>query len=520
MLRPMASVSLVLVAVLLAPRAQAGHLYVDPVLGNDANPGTSPELAFKHILKGLQAGGTSNDILHLAAGEYSAASGEHFPLSIGATAIQGDDGSAVTLILGTGDDILFDATKPGGAGTAKLELDGVSLLGGRTGLRVNSGAGIFQVQLQDVVIDGMTQDGIEAHAIPTGAAGSQVNLGLFHGSVSHCLRGLTFQISSPTLKSVLALQTSTFEANEVGVNIESSGNVIASTMMCRFLGNSIVGLRSFANGGIAELQASSSLVASNAVGIEAGGLGGESHLGIRACTIAQNGVGVSTDSLPTAPVSTFLAASLLWDNTDDLALAGPVTAEFNDISDGEFAGADGNISADPLFRDAAAGDYRLSWGSPAVEAGGPMPASDLVGNQRPTDGDFDAVAVSDIGCLEFVPLDLVTPPLTGGSPVVALGGQLRLEAWGESGAAATLFVSPSKPIAQRTKFGLLFMEFPFVFPLVTLAAGPTTPGVFEATVPADPALGGMELVFQTLTTSSVAPKGKALSNLADVFTDF
>jgi hypothetical protein len=149
-----------------------------------------------------------------------------------------------------------------------------------------------------------------------------------------------------------------------------------------------------------------------------------------------------------------------------------------------------------------------------------MPASDLVGNLRPTDGNLDAVAVSDIGCLEFVPLDLISPPPTGVSPVVALGGQLRLEAWGESGAAAALFVSPSKPIQQRTKFGALFLDVFFMFPLGTLAAGPVTPGVFEATVPVDSALSGLELVFQTLTTSSVAPKGKALSNLADVFTGF
>ncbi|HEX5011548.1 MAG TPA: DUF1565 domain-containing protein [Planctomycetota bacterium] len=515
MLRP---TSLLLAALLMAPRALAGHLYVDPVLGNDANPGTTPELPFKHILKALQVGGTPDDAIHLAPGEYSAASGEHFPLSIGATSIYGDGGSAVTIILGTGNDILVDASKPGGGGTGKLELDGVSLLGGRTGLRVNSASGVYQVQLQDVVIDGMSQDGIEAHAVPTGAGGSQVNLGLYRTTVGHCLRGLTFQTSSPTLKSILVVQLSRFESNAVGLNIESSGNVLASTLMSRFTDHSLVGVRSFANGGIAELQMQASLVAANAVGIEAGGLDGESHLGIRSCTIAHNGIGVSTDSLPVVPLDTVLAASLVWDNTDDLALAGPVTAEFNDVSDGDFAGADGNISADPLFRDAAAGDYRLSWGSPAIEAGGPMPANDLLGNQRPTDGDFDAVAVSDIGCLEFVPLDLISPPQTGVSPVIPLGGQLRLQAWGESGAAAHMFVSPSKPIAQRTKFGLLFLDLAFVFPLGTLAAGPVTPGVFEATVPVDPSLSGVELVFQTLVTSSAAPKGKALSNLADVFT--
>ena len=500
-----------LTALVLATPALAGHLYVDSTHGLDTNPGTSPALPFKHIFKALQVGGTSNDVVHLAPGEYSAATGEHFPLALGATRLTGDEGPAVTFILGTGNDILLDAVKPAGV-TAKLDIDGLSLVGGRTGLRVNSPSGIYQVTLQDVSFDGMSQDGVEAHAIPSGA-GSQLNLGLFRGTISHCLRGLTFQISSPTMKSVLALGSIDFVDNTIALNGESAGDVIATTTSCRVVGNSLNGLRFLANGGSVDFNVQGCLIASNGVGIESGGLGGTSTLDVRYCTIADNGVGLTTSSFPTPPVASSIDGSILWNNGDDVALGGPMAATFTDVSDGDFGGRDGNLSVDPQFRDEPAGDYRLSWGSPMIEAAGPRQAIDLVGTFRPTDGDLDVTADNDLGCLEFAPLDMISPAAVPSIPALPLGGTLRLEAWGPAGATAVLFVTPSKPIPQPTKFGVLWLDLAFFFPLAVLPVGPTTPGVFEATVPNDPELFGSIPVLQTLTTSPIAPKGKALSNM-------
>jgi parallel beta-helix repeat protein len=68
-------------------------------------------------------------------------------------------------------------------------------------------------------------------------------------------------------------------------------------------------------------------------------------------------------------------------------------------------GGTGNINADPCFVDAAGGYLRLLCESPCVDAGDNnapnLPATDLAGNQRISDGDGDGSAIVDMGAYEL-----------------------------------------------------------------------------------------------------------------------
>jgi hypothetical protein len=76
--------------------------------------------------------------------------------------------------------------------------------------------------------------------------------------------------------------------------------------------------------------------------------------------------------------------SILYDNGDsDYLCAGDCTLAYSDVGDGDTTGL-GNISMDPLFVNAAGGDYRIQSESPCRNAGTPAgaPPDDLEGTLR------------------------------------------------------------------------------------------------------------------------------------------
>lgn len=137
----------------------------------------------------------------------------------------------------------------------------------------------------------------------------------------------------------------------------------------------------------------------------AGGLGvvqGASAV-VKCCTIANN---IS----PSAPsgVYSFLGSitvsnSIIWGHTGMDISGDSITVNYSDI-EGGFPGT-GNIDLDPMFLDAANGDYHLTRTSPCVDAGNNAAASgiasDMDGEARIIDGDGDMTATVDMGADEL-----------------------------------------------------------------------------------------------------------------------
>ncbi len=76
-----------------------------------------------------------------------------------------------------------------------------------------------------------------------------------------------------------------------------------------------------------------------------------------------------------------------------------------DIYDGGAGGmtSSGNMFVDPLFASVAAANFRLSEGSPLIDAANPSlaPTNDIDRVDRPYDGDGDLTALPDVGAFEF-----------------------------------------------------------------------------------------------------------------------
>ena len=522
---------LLALACLTAP-ASADSWYVDAVHGSDSNSGTSPETAWRTLTHALLAapdappGGAQ--VIHVAPGRYDPALGESFPLYLrNGFQILGDGGSASTTIESGGTGALMLAQHylhcPGcnfiGPGT---RVQGFTLRGAGVGVALSCAVGGMALEVEDLRITEMGTAGI---SLGTSFLGS-MSVRATRTEITGCQRGLLLDGSDAGYLLSLDLEDSRITGN-LSHAIEGSGPTRVAGTRVQLTENAGDGIHiAYGQPSLPRriVSLADCLVARNGgVGVFAGGtytwmeLSGFT-VGIQGSTIAENGLrGLDLFYEPPITVQhdTTLGSTLIFGNPDDVyenpAYTSFRSVSYCDVGDGDFAGTNGNISADPLFR--GAGDFRPAWGSPCIDRGRrPEGAIDLAGVVRPVDGDLDLVEAPDIGAYEFAPLAVARRPHVG-TPLV-------LELWGPPGGQAELFLgrggTASRPIP--TPFGDFDLNPTAFWSLGTSPAGSGPPAYRAIQILSQPALVGRTFSFQARTTSTLPNPPAVYTNAVTVTT--
>ncbi len=176
----------------------------------------------------------------------------------------------------------------------------------------------------------------------------------------------------------------------------------------------------------------------------------DSLLQIVNCTFSDNAAGTEGGALRVQDSAIVVVDnSILWGNAPDEVDVFDATLEMNYSNIAEFWGGPGNIEADPMFVDPGNGDYRLSAGSPCIDAADNFAVpkgglkGDLDGNPRFVDdpktkdtGNGEAPIV-DMGAYEFQVVSCDWD-LDGDDNVGTTDLLLLLGAWGDPYGTADL----------------------------------------------------------------------------------
>jgi hypothetical protein len=492
--------------------ARASDWYVDALNGSNANSGASATNAWRTIsfavantpVSGLQT-------IHVAAGTYDTALGEVFPFDMRPKLQVLGNGSSSTHVVGSSTAPIFslvsDYHAAGYTFQANTRIVGLHLVGGTVGVSMYSNWNPVSPTLRNLEIEQSSTAGIYVSASSQFAGSALPTIEFV--DIHHCNVGLDADD-----KSIVTVRDSTIRDNTSNgvVAVGGWGTSRPSFQRCRIEHNGAHGVYAhFYNYGAVVAHFEDCSISLNTLcgwySLPYGsGFGGACGATFDRCTIAHNGtIGAFNDPNLNIYDSVVLDQSIVWGNADDLDAA--VTASNCDI--GEPVAGTGNFTSDPLFENAAAGDFRLRFGSPCIDAAASAPPAgtlDLAGHARDVDGDLNTSEVADLGAFEFRPLEFVG--------TAQLGTVMKLELRGPQGAASALYWTRGALAAMPmgSQFGRLDLQpsLAHVYRIVTV--GSITPAIVQRTIPNAAFLVGQTFAFQALTDNQLAPAGKAYTN--------
>lgn len=172
-------------------------------------------------------------------------------------------------------------------------------------------------------------------------------------------------------------------------------------------GNHIIDNTAQGGGGVwlaSDAKLENSIIINNQANVYGGGLYLEMNAIVQNCTITENQANTKGDGIYISNSSNLYNNIIYSNNTQNWYCVTGITSEvINYCCTDPLPAGSGNITNNPQFIDAAAGDYHIETNSPCIDSGTNIVLEanvDFDNNYRPMDGNADGKSTPDMGAYE------------------------------------------------------------------------------------------------------------------------